>query len=67
MFLADEDQGDARPKTIALWKARRVEIFTAIDKAGASIERGEGIATSVDHLIADVKRRGQARLLGHGK
>jgi hypothetical protein len=45
---------------------RRLEILTAVDRAEASMARGEGrtITTheEVEQLAADVKRRGMARL-----
>ena len=55
-------------EALALWEERertRVEILAAVDKAGASLARGEGrIITeqSMRELSDDVKKRGRARL-----
>ena len=54
---------------MALWEERerrRLEILAAVDKAEASLARGEGrrVATHEEptRLAADIKRRGLARL-----
>jgi Arc/MetJ-type ribon-helix-helix transcriptional regulator len=59
---------DAVQEALALWEERernRLEILAAVDKAEASIARGEGrIITeeSMRDLAEDVKKRGRARL-----
>jgi Arc/MetJ-type ribon-helix-helix transcriptional regulator len=60
-----ESSEAAAREAMALWEGRerrRLEILAAVDEAEASLERGEGIAVSVDQLIDDVKRRGRERL-----
>ena len=55
---------------MALWESRerrRLEILAAVDEAEASLERGEGIAGSVDQLIEGVKQRGRERLVRERK
>jgi Arc/MetJ-type ribon-helix-helix transcriptional regulator len=60
---------EAVQEAMALWEERerrRTEILAAVDRAEASFARGEGrtVATHEDvtRLVADVKRRGVARL-----
>jgi Arc/MetJ-type ribon-helix-helix transcriptional regulator len=60
---------DAVKEALALWEERerrRLEILVAVDRAQASLARGEGrIVTTpeeVKQLADDVKRRGMARL-----
>jgi len=60
---------DAVKEALSLWEERarrRLEILVAVDKAEASLARGEGRSvtteTEVRQLAADVKRRGMARL-----
>jgi Arc/MetJ-type ribon-helix-helix transcriptional regulator len=59
---------DAVQEALALWEERertRLEILAAVDRAEASIARGEGrIITekSMRDLAEDVKKRGRARL-----
>jgi Arc/MetJ-type ribon-helix-helix transcriptional regulator len=59
---------DAVQEALALWEERertRLEILAAVDRAEASIARGEGrIITeeSMRDLAAEVKKRGRARL-----
>ncbi len=60
---------DAVQQAMSLWEERerrRLEVLAAVDKAEASLDRGEGrIVTTheqVTELAADVKRRGMARL-----
>jgi putative addiction module CopG family antidote len=60
---------DAVREAMSLWEERerrRLEILVAVDRAGASLARGEGrrIATheELTKLTADIKRRGMARL-----
>lgn len=60
---------DAVKEALSLWEQRersRLEILIAVDKAEASLARGEGrsVATSEEarQLAEDVKRRGMARL-----
>ena len=56
-------------EALALWEARersRAEFLATLLDARAAIERGEGLPIteeSVQDLAADVKRRGEARLL----
>lgn len=60
---------DAVREALSLWAERerqRIEILAAVDKAKASLARGEGrTLTSAEDVLAfaeDVKRRGLARL-----
>lgn len=60
---------DAVHEAMSPWEERerrRLEILAAVDRAEASLLRGEGrmIATheEVTQLAADIKRRGMARL-----
>jgi Arc/MetJ-type ribon-helix-helix transcriptional regulator len=59
---------DAVQEALELWEDRersRAQILAAVDRAGASLARGEGrIITeeSMRQLAADVKQRGRARL-----
>jgi Arc/MetJ-type ribon-helix-helix transcriptional regulator len=59
---------DAVKEALSLWEERerrRAEILAAVGLAEASLARGEGrIITqeSMRELVADVKRRGRARL-----
>ena len=60
---------DALKEALSLWEERerrRLEILVAVDKAEASLARGEGrrIRTPEDakQLAEEVKRRGMARL-----
>jgi len=59
---------DAVTEALSLWEERerrRVEILAAVDRAEASLARGEGsIITheSMQELASEVKRRGRARL-----
>jgi Arc/MetJ-type ribon-helix-helix transcriptional regulator len=62
-------KADAVREAMSLWEERerrRLEILAAVDRAEASIERGEGrrITTheEVTELAADIERRGLARL-----
>jgi Arc/MetJ-type ribon-helix-helix transcriptional regulator len=64
--LRDEDEviGEA----LALWEERertRIEVLSALERARASLERGEGRVidqSSMEALARDVKQRGRARL-----
>ena len=60
---------EAVQQALLLWEERerrRLEILAAVDKAEASLARGEGrrITTREEmaQLAADIKRRGMARL-----
>ena len=60
---------DAVREAMSLWEERerrRLEILLAVDQAEASIARGEGrrITSRKDtaDLVADIKKRGMARL-----
>jgi Arc/MetJ-type ribon-helix-helix transcriptional regulator len=60
---------DAVQEALSLWEERerrRLEILVAVDRAEASLARGEGrrITTHEDvtQLAADIKRRGMTRL-----
>ncbi len=60
---------DAVQEAMSLWEERerrRLEILVAVDRAEASLARGEGrrITTQKEaaQLAADVKRRGMAKL-----
>jgi hypothetical protein len=60
---------DAVQEAMSLWEERerrRLEILVAVDRAEASLARGEGrrITTheEVTLLAAEIKRRGRARL-----
>ena len=60
---------DAVKEALSLWEERerrRLEILLSIDKAEASLTRGEGrrVTTEAEarQLAADVERRGKARL-----
>lgn len=60
---------EAVREAMSLWEERerrRLEILAAVDRAEASLARGEGrVVTTheeVTQLAADVKRRGMARL-----
>ncbi len=60
---------EAVQEAMSLWEERerrRLEILAAVDRAEASIARGEGrtITTheEVTRLAADIERRGMARL-----
>lgn len=60
---------DAVKEALSLWEERerrRLEILLAVDRAEASLARGEGRRVTtpeqVKQLAADVKRRGMARL-----
>jgi Arc/MetJ-type ribon-helix-helix transcriptional regulator len=60
---------DAVREAMALWEERerrRLEILAAVDRAEASLARGEGrrIATHEElrQLTGDIKQRGMARL-----
>ena len=60
---------DAVQQAMSLWEERerrRLEILAAVDRAEASLDRGEGrIVTTreqVTDLATDVKRRGMATL-----
>jgi putative addiction module CopG family antidote len=60
---------DAVKEALSLWEEqerRRLEILVSVDKAEASLARGEGrrVATETEarELAADVKRRSMARL-----
>jgi Arc/MetJ-type ribon-helix-helix transcriptional regulator len=59
---------------LSLWEERerrRLEILAAVDRAEASLARGEGRTISdhdgVTQLVADVKRRGIVRLASEQK
>jgi Arc/MetJ-type ribon-helix-helix transcriptional regulator len=59
---------------LSLWEGRerrRLEILAAVDRAEASLARGEGRTVTthdgVSQLVADVKRRGIARLAAEQK
>jgi Arc/MetJ-type ribon-helix-helix transcriptional regulator len=65
---------DAVREAMALWEERerrRLEILAEVDKAEASLARGEGrrIATHEEttQLANDIKRRGMARLAAEHK
>ena len=60
---------DAVKEALSLWEERerrRLEILIAVDKAEASLARGEGRSVTTPEqarqLAEDVKRRGMARL-----
>ena len=60
---------DAVREAMSLWEERerrRLEILAAVDRAEASLARGEGRRITTDaevtELAADIKRRGMARL-----
>jgi putative addiction module CopG family antidote len=60
---------DAVKEALCLWEERerrRLEILIAVDKAEASLARGEGRSVTTPEqarqLAEDVKRRGMARL-----
>ena len=59
---------DAVREALAFWEERertRAEILAAVDKAEASLARGEGrniTEQSMHDLAGEVKRRGRARL-----
>jgi Arc/MetJ-type ribon-helix-helix transcriptional regulator len=60
---------DAVKEALSLWEERerrRLEILVAVDRAEASLARGEGrrvtSAEAARQLTEDVKRRGMARL-----
>ena len=60
---------DAVKEALSLWEERerrRLEILVAVDKAEASLARGEGRSVTTPEearqLAEDVKRRGMARL-----
>jgi Arc/MetJ-type ribon-helix-helix transcriptional regulator len=59
---------DAVQEALLLWEGRertRVEILAAVDRAEASLARGDGIAItqqSMSDLAEEVKQRGRARL-----
>jgi putative addiction module CopG family antidote len=60
---------DAVREAMALWEERerrRLEILAAVDRAEASLARGEGreVATheELTQLASDIKQRGMARL-----
>jgi Arc/MetJ-type ribon-helix-helix transcriptional regulator len=60
---------DAVKEALSLWEERerrRLEILIAVDKAEASLARGEGRSVTtpeeVRQLAEDVKRRGTVRL-----
>jgi Arc/MetJ-type ribon-helix-helix transcriptional regulator len=60
---------DAMKEALSLWEERerrRLEILVAVDRAEASLARGEGRRVTnpeqVKQLVADLKRRGLARL-----
>lgn len=60
---------DAVKEALSLWEERerrRLEILVAVDKAEASLARGEGRSVTTleeaRQLAADVKRRGMERL-----
>jgi len=66
-----QHEEDAVKEALSLWEERerrRLEMLLAVDRAEASLERGEGrkIRTSQDaqRLADDVKERGMARLKG---
>lgn len=60
---------DAVKEALFLWEERerrRLEILAAVDRAEASLARGEGrkftTREEVTQLVDDIKRRGMARL-----
>jgi Arc/MetJ-type ribon-helix-helix transcriptional regulator len=60
---------DAVQEALSLWEdreRRRIEILAAVDRAEASLARGEGrrvkTPEQAQELADDVKRRGMARL-----
>ena len=59
---------EAVQEALAMWEEReptRVEILTAVDRAEASLARGEGrniTEQSMRELAGEVKKRGRARL-----
>jgi putative addiction module CopG family antidote len=62
---------DAVKEALSLWEdreRRRIEILAAVDKAEASLARGEGrrvrTPEEAHELADDVKRRGMSRLAG---
>lgn len=64
-----EREEDAVKQGLILWEERerrRIEILATVDKAQASLARGEGrrVTTSEEarKLVEDVKRRGMARI-----
>ena len=70
--LAREE--DAVKEALSLWEERerrRLEILIAVDKAEASLARGEGrrVTTEAEarQIAADVERRGMTRLNAESK
>jgi Arc/MetJ-type ribon-helix-helix transcriptional regulator len=64
-----EREEDAVREALSMWEEqerRRLEILVSVDKAEASLARGEGrrVTTEMEarQLAADVRRRGIARL-----
>lgn len=63
-----QNAADAVQEALSLWEERertRGEILASVDKAEASLARGEGRAISPDSmraLAAEVKERGRTRL-----
>jgi Arc/MetJ-type ribon-helix-helix transcriptional regulator len=60
---------DAVEEAMLLWEERerrRLQILTAVEKADASLARGEGLRITtreeMTQLADDIKRRGMARL-----
>jgi putative addiction module CopG family antidote len=60
---------DAVREALSLWEEReqrRLEVLVAVDRAEASLARGEGRSVTTEaevrQLAADVKRRGMERL-----
>ena len=65
---------DAVQQAMLLWEERerrRLEILAAVDRAEASLARGEGRRVTTHEevldLAADIKRRGMARLAAEQK
>lgn len=66
-----QSKEDAVEEAMLLWEERerrRLELLAVVERAEASLARGEGrIVTSheeVTELVADIKRRGATRLSG---
>lgn len=64
---------DAVQEALALWEERervRAEILEAVDRADASLARGEGrpiTEESMREMADEVSRRGRARMEAEGK
>jgi putative addiction module CopG family antidote len=68
------DATDAVKEALSLWEERerqRLKIRAAVDRAEASLARGEGRSVTspeeARQLVADIERRGLARLRAESK